>query len=73
MMREFFVQLPRPLADAVKAARRRYGGPDVARAFAAGRDLARRALAWETARQQYQNAERITVRFVLPDRDYADT
>ena len=69
-MREFFVQLPRPLADAVKAARRRYGGHDFARAFAAGLDLARRAQAWDTARQRYKDEKRVTVRFALPDEDY---
>ena len=72
-MREFFVQLPLPLADAVKAARRRYGGHDFARVFATGLDLARRAQAWDTARQRYKDDKRVTVRFALPDRDYADT
>lgn len=72
-MREFFVQLPLPLADAVKAARRRYGGHDFARAFAAGLDLARRSQAWDTARRHHQDAEQVTVRFALPDRDYVDT
>jgi len=69
-MREFFVQLPRPLADAVKAARRRFGGHDFVRAFAAGLDLARRSQAWDTARQRYKDEKRVTVRFVLPDEDY---
>ena len=69
-MREFFVQLPLPLADAVKAARRRYGGHDFARAFAAGVDLARRTQAWDTARRRYKDDKRVTVRFALPDEDY---
>ena len=71
-MREFFDKLPRPLADAVKAARRRYGSDDFARGFAAGLHLARRAQGWNMARLQYKNDDRVTVRFHLPDKDYAE-
>jgi len=44
----------------------------ISRGFAAGPHLARRAQGWNMARLQYKNDDRVTVRFHLPDKDYAE-